>query len=98
MPYRVEFMDARYEPVSVPEGANLSQVLTALNSPVLFGCRTGICGSCLVQVEEGFNTLSEAAPEEKEALRLYAPANAKARLACQVVLNCNICLKKIESA
>jgi len=98
MPYRVEFMDSRHEPVSVPEEINLSQVLTALNSPVLFGCRTGICGSCLVQIEEGVDALNVAAPEEKEALLLYAPANAKARLACQVVLNCNICLKKIESA
>ncbi|MBC6436085.1 2Fe-2S iron-sulfur cluster binding domain-containing protein, partial [Nostoc sp. HG1] len=29
---------------------NLSEHLTIQNSPVLFGCRTGICGTCLVEV------------------------------------------------
>lgn len=59
----------------------LSECLTVENSPILFGCRTGICGTCLVQVQ-GHASVMEA--EEAEVVEILAPDLPDARLACQV--------------
>jgi ferredoxin len=98
MIHRITFPDTTHQPVSLPEGTNLSEQLSILNSPLLFGCRTGICGTCLVQVEDGVDSLKAPDFDETEALEIYAPGNGKARLACQIFLNCPIALRKIESA
>lgn len=97
MQHTISFPDTKHPPVRLPEGRNLSQDLTVVNSPVLFGCRTGICGTCLVQIEQGCSTLKQPDEAEREALEVYAEGNDKARLACQIYLNCDIALKKIES-
>jgi|SRR6516162_842134 ferredoxin len=98
MSYRIEFPDTKYDPIELRLGANLSENLTILNSPMLFGCRTGVCGTCLVQIEKGCESLRPPEPEESEALAVYAPCNPRARLACQIFLDSDIALKKIESA
>ena len=69
--------------MAIKEDEQLSEVLDATNSPVLFGCRTGICGTCVIEVE---GDLPPPEDEEKELLELYAPDNPKARLACQIEL------------
>ncbi len=63
------------------------------NSPVLFGCRTGICGTCLVEV---IGEIPPPQPEEQEMLDTLAPKNANARLACQLELTTNVEIRKIE--
>ena len=79
----VSFFDPDYAPIAVNDGEMLSEVLDATNSPLLFGCRTGICGTCVVEVE---GELPLAGDEEKELLEIYAPDNPNARLACQIEL------------
>ncbi|OUS32538.1 hypothetical protein A9Q99_00240 [Gammaproteobacteria bacterium 45_16_T64] len=79
----VSFFDPAFEPVSIEHGELLSEVLDAKNSPLLFGCRTGICGTCVIEVE---GELPEPDEEEIELLEVYAPDNPKARLACQIEL------------
>lgn len=81
--YLVSFFDPGFEPVSVDHGDYLSEALDAKNSPLLFGCRTGICGTCVIEVE---GDLPAAGPEEQEILDLYAPDTPNARLACQIEL------------
>lgn len=98
MTFTIAFPDTNHKSVSLPEGTNLSEQLTIINSPLLFGCRTGICGTCLVQIEVGSDALQAPRSDEKEALDVYAPGNTRARLACQIFLNADIALKKIESA
>jgi ferredoxin len=97
MLHEIEFPNTKYKPVSLPAGAKLSEELTIINSPVLFGCRTGICGTCLVQIEKSYESLRAPEESELEALEVYAPGNRKARLACQIQLTCDIALTKIES-
>jgi ferredoxin len=80
--YLVEFVDSSFPPCKIPKGENLSEYLHACNSPILFGCRSGLCGVCLVEVVEGH--LPEPNDEEREALQVYANGNPKARLACQI--------------
>ncbi len=96
--YTITFPDTLHAPAVLPEGSNLSEMLTVMNSPMLFGCRSGICGTCLIQVDEGYAQLIPPTTEESEALEIYAPGNAKARIACQVSLVANITLRKIQSA
>ena len=95
MKYTVEFPGTFHAPGELAEGTELAQVFTVMNSPLLFGCRTGICGTCLVEVVAGSEQLQPAGEEEKEALDMYAPENDSARLACQIHLNSNIALCKL---
>jgi ferredoxin len=89
--YRVSFSGATHPPVTLDCGAVLSEHLTIANSPVLFGCRTGICGTCLIEVEEEQNgQLRAPSVEELELLDIVAPDLARARLACQIALSADI--------
>lgn len=68
-------------------------MLTAQNSPVLFGCRTGICGTCLVTVT------GQVAPpdaDEQEMLEVLAPGIPNARLACQIDLIDHLEIERLD--
>ncbi|KST67413.1 2Fe-2S iron-sulfur cluster binding domain-containing protein [Mastigocoleus testarum] len=91
--YKIQFPDTNHSTLSLEENQNLSEYLTVENSPLLFGCRTGICGTCLVEIEGDIPPPHE---EEKEILELLAPGNQKARLACQVKLTADIKIKSCE--
>lgn len=89
--YRVSFSPASHPSVTLAGGAILSEHLTLANSPVLFGCRTGICGTCLIAVEEELHGhLHAPAADEIELLDIIAPDVAHARLACQIALSADI--------
>lgn len=86
----INFPQSNYQPLTLERHEKLSEHLTVQNSPVLFGCRTGICGTCLVVVEGDIPPASE---EEKEILEIFAPGNEQARLACQIDLTNDIEIK-----
>jgi ferredoxin len=77
----VRFRDERFKPVRVVLRQHLSEQLDAGNSPLLFGCRTGICGTCLVRVRGEVPAPSD---DERELLEVLAPGDPEARLACQL--------------
>lgn len=89
---KIEFADVRFAPIEVTAGQPLAEVLTVQNSPVLFGCRTGLCGTCVVGV---VGDLGEASIEELEILELYAAGNSLARLACQLQVRGDVVLTSI---
>lgn len=97
--HRIEFPGTAFPTVELPDLASLPLHLTVQNSPVLFGCRSGLCGTCLIEVETitGEALISPDAAEA-EALEIYAPGNPLARLACQLVLSADLRLRKIDSA
>ncbi len=69
--------------VEAPPGTPLQRIADAAGADITFGCRTGSCGTCRVQVTEGLSQCSEMGPEERDFLNgLGAPADQ--RLACQV--------------
>lgn len=84
---KVGFPGTDYQTLTLEKYSNLSEYLTVQNSPVLFGCRTGICGTCLVVIDGDIPPPSE---EEKELLEALAPENYRARLACQLHLTSDI--------
>ncbi len=91
----IEFPGSGRPPVSLPEGAILSENLTIGNSPVLFGCRTGICGTCLVHVVLRDGELAPPAECERELLAIVAPGDPGARLACQISLTADLSIDVI---
>ena len=97
--WRVAFPGTAFPSVELPDLASLSEQLTVENSPLLFGCRSGLCGTCLIEVEEtGAERLEPPSPDEAETLAIYAPGNVRARLACQIHICANLRVRKIPSA
>jgi ferredoxin len=83
----ISFPNSNHNPLTLKQNAQLAEHLTLQNSPVLFGCRTGICGTCLVLIS-GEIPPPDAA--EKEILELLALGYSQARLACQIQLTNDI--------
>ena len=84
MGHKIKFVNSDIEEMEIGENLSPSEVMNSENSPVLFGCRTGICGTCLINVVEGYESLSPPDEEEKEVLEIVAPNYPHARLACQI--------------
>jgi ferredoxin len=91
--YIISFPGTSYSPITLDAHQKLSEHLTVQNSPVLFGCRTGICGTCLVLVN---GETSPSSTEEQEVLEVLAPEHINARLACQLKLTSNLEITHLE--
>lgn len=89
----VHFPDSQYPAVTI-NNQPLSIALTLQNSPILFGCRTGICGTCLVSAT---GELLPPTSEEKEVLSILAPQNPAARLACQIHATGDLSLSPLKT-
>ncbi|MEM7796272.1 MAG: 2Fe-2S iron-sulfur cluster-binding protein [Cyanobacteria bacterium P01_C01_bin.118] len=81
MSYKVSFPSSDHDVLELDAHTPLANVLTVQNSPILFGCRTGICGTCLVTIS---GDVPPADAEEQELLDVLAPNSPNARLACQI--------------
>lgn len=87
-----------YAPLDVAEGAALCDVLDGPHSPVFFGCKSGDCGTCLVDVDpDGFAQLPPPNQEEKNLLDVFAPDRPLARLACQLLATCPMRLRFVQA-
>jgi len=94
--HRIEFPGTPFAPVDLPDLSSLSLHMTVQNSPLLFGCRSGLCGTCLIEVEAD-EPLPPPDSAEAEALELYAPGNPRARLACQLRVSAGLRIRKLNS-
>ncbi len=94
--YKIEFPGTQFAPVELEEGAPLVTELTPENSPVFFGCRTGLCATCLIEVLHGGDKIPPPSEDEKETLEIYAEGNPNARLTCQLKLTADLAIKKIN--
>ncbi|MBL8507008.1 2Fe-2S iron-sulfur cluster binding domain-containing protein [Chitinimonas sp. JJ19] len=94
--YTLDFPDSPHPSIQLPEGSALSLQLSALNSPLLFGCRAGLCGTCLIELQPGTEgSIAPAGADEREALEIYAPDQPLARLACQVHVTGDMRIRKL---
>ncbi len=80
--------------MTVIEGESLSESLDVMNTPILFGCRTGICATCLVRVISGQESLPPLSEEESEVLELETD-DPDCRLACQLHLSGDVTLEYV---
>jgi len=62
--------------IEVADGESIKDACEKLGVP--FGCNTGLCGTCMINVHFGEDNLSKLTEEEKILER-----NKKHRLACQ---------------
>lgn len=44
--------------VTVPAGSRVIEISDKVNSGIIYGCREGDCGTCLMKVMEGMENLS----------------------------------------
>jgi ferredoxin len=86
----IEFADPAYAPVMLAEGERLSERLSILDAPLLFGCRMGLCGTCVIRVDVVRGTLAPPNDDERETLDLVAPGDRRARLACQLAATADL--------
>ena len=68
--------------VTVPVGVRVIEISEKVGSNIIYGCREGDCGTCLMKVEKGWENLSTPSIVEDKILRENA-AGKHQRLACQ---------------
>jgi len=68
--------------VTVPVGVRVIEISDKVGSGIVYGCREGDCGSCLMKVDDGWESLSTPSVVEDKILRENA-AGKHNRLACQ---------------
>lgn len=88
----VQFPGTRFAPVEVPAGAELARHLDVHNAPVLFGCRTGVCGTCAAVVE---GEHAPASADELEVLDIEWEGVAGARLLCQLRPRAGLAVRRV---
>jgi ferredoxin len=92
--FKISF-EEKFPEVTLDGGSQLSENLTVENSPILFGCRIGICGTCAIEILEDTGIHSRT-QEEIEYLDAICPEITTARLACQIRLCANLKVRKIS--
>jgi ferredoxin len=68
--------------LDVPENYALIDMCEDHDTSILFGCRDGACGACMVRVIEGAENLTAMKDDERDFLETMA-AEENERLACQ---------------
>lgn len=69
--------------LEVPAGKNLKEVCDENGASIPFGCRNGVCGTCLSTVHKGKDGLVSADDNEKMTLEGFGCKPPEKRLVCQ---------------
>ncbi|MFJ7152515.1 2Fe-2S iron-sulfur cluster-binding protein [Streptomyces sp. NPDC100445] len=70
--------------ILLPAGSPLTEVEYETTQRLIpFGCRSGSCGACVVEVLEGFGSLGEPDDDELDFLEDLGRTGGDHRLACQ---------------
>jgi ferredoxin len=81
--------------LDVPDNYPLIDMCEDHDTSILFGCRDGACGACMVRVISGADNLSEMKDDEKDFLETMA-AEPDERLACQCKVKGDVTLEVSE--
>jgi ferredoxin len=68
--------------VTVPVGVRVIEISEKVGAGIVYGCREGDCGTCMMKVEEGWENLSTPTVIEDRVLKDNF-AGRHYRLACQ---------------
>ena len=68
--------------VSVPVGVRVIEISEKVGAGIVYGCREGDCGTCMMKVEDGWENLSTPTIIEDKVLKDNL-AGRHYRLACQ---------------
>lgn len=78
--------------VKVPVGTRVIEVSEKVGSGIIYGCRECDCGTCIMEVVDGWNNLSEPSVLEDKVLRENM-AGRHQRLACQAQILGDVIVK-----
>lgn len=81
--------------IDVKDNFPLIDMCEEHDTSILFGCRDGACGACMVKVKKGMENLSEIKEDEKDFLETMA-AEDDERLACQCTVTGDVVLEVSE--
>jgi ferredoxin len=81
--------------IDVVDGYALIDMCEDHDTSILFGCRDGACGACMVKVISGTEHLSPMQDNEKDFLETMA-ARPDERLACQCKVYGDVTLEVSE--
>ena len=80
--------------VTLPADAALTEVEFETSQKLIpFGCRSGSCGACVIEVLEGPDSLGEADDDELDFLEDLGKPGGNHRLACQCRLQGNATIR-----
>jgi ferredoxin len=78
---KITFKDIE-QTVNVPAGTRVIEVSEKIGAGIIYGCREGDCGTCMMEVTEGWNNLTVPSVLEEKVLKENM-AGRHNRLACQ---------------
>lgn len=81
--------------IDVPDGYKMIDMCDEYDTSILFGCRDGACGACMVQVDSGAENLSAMDEDEKDFLETMNACENE-RLACQCKVHGDVVLTVSE--
>ena len=81
--------------IDVVDGYALIDMCEDHDTSILFGCRDGACGACMVKVIGGSDKISPMKDDEKDFLETMA-AEPNERLACQCKVYGDVTLEVSE--
>ena len=82
---RVHFLNDELS-IEVPAGTTLSLAAAEADATLPFGCRSGTCGACALEVVEGEPGLDPPGFVEGDTLEVCGLAGPGRRLGCQIIL------------
>lgn len=81
--------------IDVPENYPLIDLSEDHDTSILFGCRDGACGACMVRILQGAEQLTAMKDDERDFLETMA-AQPNERLACQCRVKGDVTLEVSE--
>ncbi|KAB8033332.1 2Fe-2S iron-sulfur cluster-binding protein [Fluviispira multicolorata] len=81
--------------INIEKGAAIIDVCETEETSILFGCRDGACGACMIRVLENPENLSPMEEHERDFLETMA-AREDERLACQCKVLGNVTVEVSE--
>lgn len=75
--------DHNGEEIELPDGTPIQEACEEAGVP--FACTEGVCGTCVIEIKEGKENLSDPTQEEEDFL---GEGTRDERLACQCKIKC----------
>lgn len=83
------------EVIELPRNSVLTDLEEVQETIIPFGCRSGACGACAIEILEGLSNLPEADETERAFLVTLGYPEERYRLACQCRLQGDIMIRPV---
>lgn len=73
--------------IEVSKGTSMQDAAEEALASLPFGCRSGSCGTCRLNVIEGMENLNPMTDREKDLFENLTEVDSQERLGCQIEIN-----------